>query len=292
MVRALWTAASGMIGQQTNVDTIANNLANVNTVGYKTETNEFKSLLYQTLQTKTTTANGENKPISAQVGLGVRNASITSQFTQGAFLESENPTSFAIGGDGFFAVQTGEGQKDIRYTRNGNFIFALGDAQGNTIKLTDSDGHPVLKTNGEPLVLTLQDIQTVNPDVTALIADRITVDESGALMYPDAQNNPQYIQAGGENIAIGLFQFQNPSGLSKSGDSLYSVTAASGAAINEFNNANVEKSVVRQGYLEGSNVQVADEMVNLIIAQRAYEFNSKAIQASDTMMQEANELRR
>ena len=87
MVRTLWTAASGMIGQQTNVDTIANNLANVNTVGYKTEVNEFKSLLYQTLQSKTTTANGENKPIGAQVGLGVRNASITSHFTQGSFLE-------------------------------------------------------------------------------------------------------------------------------------------------------------------------------------------------------------
>ena len=292
MVRTLWTAASGMIGQQTNVDTIANNLANVNTVGYKTEVNEFKSLLYQTLQTKTTTANGENKPISAQVGLGVRNASITSQFTQGAFLESENPTAFAIGGDGFFAVQTGTTPADIRYTRNGNFIFAMGDAEGNTIKLTDSDGHPVLKTDGEPLVLTLADIQAVNGDVDALMADRITVDESGQLMYPDAQNNPQFIEIGGNPVAIGLYQFQNASGLKKEGDSLYSVTAASGAAINEFDNANVEKSVIRQGYLEGSNVQVADEMVNLIIAQRAYEMNSKAIQAADTMMQEANELRR
>ena len=292
MVRTLWTAASGMIGQQTNVDTIANNLANVNTVGYKTEVNEFKSLLYQTLQTKTTTANGENKPISAQVGLGVRNASITSQFTQGAFLESENPTAFAIGGDGFFAVQTGEGQADIRYTRNGNFIFALGDLEGNTLKLTDSDGHPVLTNKGEPLVLNLGDIQAINPDVNKLMGDRITVDETGALMYPDAQNNPQYIQVGGDNLTIGLYQFQNPSGLNKVGDSLYQVTAASGAVINENENPNVEKSVIRQGYLEGSNVQVADEMVNLIIAQRAYEFNSKAIQAADTMMQEANELRR
>ncbi len=292
MVRTLWTAASGMIGQQTNVDTIANNLANVNTVGYKTEVNEFKSLLYQTLQSKTTTANGENKPIGAQVGLGVRNASITSQFTQGAFLESENPTAFAIGGDGFFAVQTGTTPADIRYTRNGNFIFALGDQQGNTLKLTDSDGHPVLTSAGNPLVITLGDIQAINPAVNKLMGDRITVDEMGQLMYPDEQNNPQYIGGADNPLTIGLYQFQNPSGLNKSGDSLYSVTAASGAAINEANNANVEKSVIRQGYLEGSNVQVADEMVNLIIAQRAYEFNSKAIQAADTMMQEANELRR
>ena len=107
MVRSLWSGATGMIAQQTNVDTIANNLANVNTTGYKTERAEFKSLLYQTLQTKTTTANGEQKPISAQVGLGVRNSSITSIFTEGSFLDSESPSAFAIDGDGFFAVRDG-----------------------------------------------------------------------------------------------------------------------------------------------------------------------------------------
>ena len=95
MVRALWAGATGMIAQQNNVDTIANNIANVNTIGFKTEVNEFKSLLYQTLQTRTTSANGEEKPVGAQVGLGVRNASITSQFTQGAFLASENPAALA-----------------------------------------------------------------------------------------------------------------------------------------------------------------------------------------------------
>ena len=274
MVRTLWTAASGMIGQQINVDTIANNLANVNTVVYKTESNEFKSLLYQNIQTRTTTANGERKPIGAQVGLGVRNASITSHFTQGAFLESENPTSFAIGGAGFFALQGENGQ--TYYTRNGNFIFALGP--DNTLILSNSDGLPVLNTNGEPI--------QINAD--EYMADRITVTTDGQLCYPDEANNPQPI----EGMIIGLFQFQNPSGLKKEGDSVYSVTAASGMPINEENNNNVEKSQVRQGYLEGSNVQVADEMVNLIIAQRAYEFNSKAIQAADTMMQEANELRR
>ena len=105
MVRSLWSAASGMIAQQTNVDTIANNLANVNSVGYKTEVAEFKSLLYQELQSKTTTANGDNKPISAQVGLGVRNSSITTIFKQGPLLASESDTSFAIEGKGFFAVR-------------------------------------------------------------------------------------------------------------------------------------------------------------------------------------------
>ena len=273
MVRALWSAASGMKAQQTNVDTIANNLANVNTVGYKTETNEFKSLLYQTLQSKTTTANGANKPIGAQVGLGVRNASITSQFTQGELTASESDTAFAINGDGFFAVKGEDG--NTYYTRNGNFVFAIG--VGNNLVLTNSDGLPVLNTAGNP-------IQVPNTYITS----KIEVDKDGQLWYPDANNNLQKING----MQIGLYQFQNPAGLNKEGDALYAVTPASGAAMNEATNNNLTKSKLFQGYLEASNVQVADEMVNLIIAQRAYEMNSKAVQAADTMMQEANELRR
>ncbi len=271
MVRSLWTAASGMIAQQNNVDTIANNMANVNTTGYKTETVEFKSLLYQTLQTKTTTANGDTKPITSQAGLGTRNSSITSQFTQGAFLESENTTAFAIGGQGFFAVQGANGQ--TYYTRNGDFNFNL-DTNG--IALSNSAGQPVLDTNGNPIRLGNQ-----------YIANRVTVDAEGRILYPDAQNNPQPI-----GVQIGLYQFLNPKGLNKEGDSLYTVTEASGQAMNEATNNNLEKSVIRQGYLEGSNVQVADEMVNLIVAQRAYEINSKAITTTDEMMQTANQLKR
>ena len=109
MVRSLWSAATGMNAQQTNVDTIANNLANVNTVGYKSQVAQFKSLLYQTLQTATTSANGEAKPTSSQVGLGVRNSSIDSIFRQGSLLASESTTSFAIEGDGFFAVRGEDG---------------------------------------------------------------------------------------------------------------------------------------------------------------------------------------
>ncbi len=273
MVRSLWTAATGMIAQQVNVDTIANNLANVNTTGYKTEVNEFKSLLYQTLQTRTTTANVAQKPIGAQVGLGVRNASITSQFTNGALLESENTTSFAIQGKGFFAVRGNDGQ--TYYTRNGDFNFNLNAGGG--LALSNSDGFPVLNAQGQPIVL--------NGDY---VATRVTVDADGNIMYPDAQNNPQPIAG----MQIGLTQFQNPKGLTKVGDSLYSVSIASGQPMNEATNANLEKSVVRQGYLEGSNVQVADEMVNLIVAQRAYELNSKAITTTDEMMQTANSLKR
>ena len=271
MMRALWSAASGMIAQQTNVDTISNNLSNVNTTGYRTEKTEFKSLLYQTLQTRTTTANGAQKPIGAQVGLGVRNAAITSQFTQGALLASESTTAFAINGKGFFAVQGEDG--NTYYTRNGNFNISIG-VDGMT--LCDSDGNPVLNTDGEPIVF--------GDDI---VTNRVTISADGQFMYPDEDNNPQPL-----GIQIGVYQFQNPAGLNKVGDSMYEATAASGEALNEADNDNLEKSEIRQGYLEGSNVQVADEMVNLIVAQRAYEMNSKAIQASDEMMQQANQLRR
>lgn len=272
MVRSLWSAATGMIAQQANVDTIANNLANVNTNGYKAEVAEFKSLLYQNMQTKTTTANGAQKPISAQVGLGVRNSSVTSVFTQGSLLASDSDTAFAIEGKGFFAVRGEDGA--TYYTRNGNFGFSLGTNGG--LVLSNTDGLPVLSSTGTPIVLGSQ-----------YVASKITVTADGQLCYPDETNNPQPI-----GITIGVYQFSNPAGLEKQGDTLFGVTAASGAALNEATNANLDKSRVVQGYLEGSSVQVATEMVNMIVAQRAYEMNSKAITTSDEMMQIANNLKR
>ncbi len=272
MVRSLWTAATGMIAQQTNVDTIANNLSNVNTHGYKTQVNEFKSLLYQTMQTRTTSANGENKPSSAQVGLGVRNASISSVFKTGSMLASESDTAFAIDGKGFFAVRGADG--NTYYTRNGNFKFTLGSNGSNM--LATSEGLPVMDSNGRPIILNAN-----------YIVSNVTVSKDGQICYPDEKNKPQPI-----GITIGVYQFNNPNGLDKLGDSLYQQTAASGQPINEATNRNVEKSIIRQNYLEGSNVQVVDEMVNMIVAQRAYELNSKAITASDEMLQQANNLRR
>ena len=272
MVRSLWSAATGMIAQQTNVDTISNNLANVNTAGYKTEVAEFKSLLYQNLQTRTTSANGEQKPISVQVGLGVRNSSITSIFTEGNFYESSSDSAFAIDGEGFFGVRTASGE--IQYTRNGNFNWAVGN--NGTLNLTTSDGQQVLDTNGRAISIPAN-----------YKTSEVTITADGQLCYPDASNNPQPM-----GITIGLFQFQNPAGLEKTGSSLYRVTAASGQAINEATTTlAIQKSSVVQGYIEGSNVQVVDEMVNLIVAQRAYEMNSKVIQASDDMMGQANQLR-
>ena len=271
MMRALWSAASGMIAQQTNVDTISNNIANVNTTGYKTEKTEFKSLLYQNLQARTTTANGENKPIPAQVGLGTRVASNTSMFTQGAMLASESDTAFAIDGEGFFAVRGADG--NTYYTRNGNFTWSIGN---DGVILTNSDGYPVLDSRGNMIRI---------PDGVA--AEKVSVTSQGQFYYRNAQGNPVDM-----NQSIGLFQFNNPGGLEKLQDSLLRVTDASGNPMNEATTAGLDRSNVRQGYLEGSNVQVADEMVNLIIAQRAYELNSKAIQASDDMLSQANQLRR
>lgn len=272
MVRSLWSAATGMIAQQNNVDTIANNLANVNTTGYKTETNEFKSLLYQTMQTRSTTGNGDQKPIGAQVGLGVRNASITSQFTQGSLLASESPFAFALEGEGFFAVNGEDGEK--YYTRNGNFNVSIGP---NGLTLCNSDGLAVLGADGNPIVF---------PD--DIISTKLSIDTEGRFYYPDEDNVPQLLN----NLQIGTWQFQNRAGLEKIGDSLYTETAASGEALDENNNANTTHSKIVQGYLEGSNVQVADEMVNLIVAQRAYEMNSKAITTTDEMLQQANQLKR
>ena len=271
MVRSLWSGATGMMAQQNNVDTIAHNLANVNTTGYMTEVAEFKSLLYQTIRTRSTTANGINKPIGSQIGLGVRNSSITSEFSQGAFLDSENPLACAIGGNGFFGVR-GE-DEETYYTRNGNFVFALNDGGG--LVLTNSDGLEILNTNGQPITF-----------AGNYIANRFQIGQDGQIYYPDGDGNLQTT-----GVTLGLWQFQNPKGLDKVGDTMYHATNASGEALNENTNANVQKSTIRQGYLEGANVSIATEMVNMIIAQRAYESNSKSITTSDQMLQTANQLK-
>ena len=261
MMRALWSAASGMISQQTNVDTISNNISNVNTTGFKTEQAEFKSLLYQTIQTRTTTANGATKPISAQVGLGTRLASITSTFTQGSMLASESPTSFAIEGAGFFGVMAEDGT--TRYTRNGNFLWGIG-SNGTTLATTS--GNPVLDSNGNPIVLP-GNIRATEVQF---------MPGTGELAYLDGGKTLRSL-----GITIGTWQFDNRAGLEKVGGSQFKETVSSGAAMNEATTNNLTRSKVQNKFLEGSNVQVADEMVDLIVAQRAYEMNSKAIQAAD-----------
>lgn len=270
MMRSLWTAASGMIGQQSNLDVIANNLSNINSTGYKTQTANFKSLIYQTMQTKTTTTTGEAKPIGAQVGLGTRVASISSDFTQGALNASNGQFDYAIQGEGFFMVKMDDGS--TAYTRNGHFVLAVGT--GNQMTLTDSSGHAVLDTNGNPITI----------DGTKYRADQVTIDQTGRVMVKDDKNNETAL-----GIQVGLAYFPNAGGLTKISDSNYAQSEASGEPT--VYTANDLNSKIVSGYLESSNVQAADEMVNMIIAQRAYEMNSKAITASDEMLQQANNLR-
>lgn len=276
MMRSLWTAASGMRAQQVNVDTIANNVANINTIGYKSQQASFKSLLYQNLQSKSTNNAGEEKPVAAEVGLGSRVAAITSTFTNGNLQATENPFCMALEGDGFFQIRTAGGE--LQYTRDGGFIVSPA-AQGNMLCTTD--GNAVLDAYGNQIIL---------PNTQ--VATDLVVNEDGTIAFPDATGNPAILtDANGRPVRFGIYQFNNPAGLAKEGSNNFSVTVASGAAVAENGNATVQQTRVHQYYTEASNVDVAEEMVNLIVAQRAYEMNSKAIQTSDEMMQQANNLR-
>jgi flagellar basal-body rod protein FlgG len=192
-------------------------------------------------------------------------------FTQGSLYEADGATNLAVSGNGFFGVRGADG--NTYYTRNGNFAFDLTDSG---IALTTSDGLMVLDTEGQPI--------TLDGD---LITSKITIGNDGTLYYPDDDGIAQSL-----GHTIGLWQFNNPAGLDKQGDTLFAVSEVSGEALNEATNTNLKKSKVIQGYLEGSNVQIADEMVNLIVAQRAYEMNSKVITTSDEMLEEANQLKR
>lgn len=273
MMRALYTAATGMIAEQTNVDTIANNLSNVNTSGFKAERTEFKSLLYQTIQTKTTSANGEQKPVGAQVGLGTRVAATMSMYTQGSLTSTEIDTDFALEGDGFFAVRGVDGE--TYYTRSGNFTWSL-DANGNTI-LADAEGCPVLDRDGNEIMV---------PE--GVSSEAMVFNEDGSIYYKD----PETSNVLPLNQFFAVYQFNNPAGLEKLSSTKLQATPASGNPMLEGATPGLTLTKVHQGYLEASNVQVADEMVNMIVAQRAYELNSKAIQTADSMLDTANNLKR
>ena len=284
MMRALYTAASGMIAQQTNVDVISNNLANVNSTGYKASTAEFKSLLYQTLQSRSTSANGDDKPIPAQVGTGARTAAITTHFSQGSLIDSTSTFAFGLEGDGLFGLMNPDGE--IVYTRNGD--FTVGKTNDDGFMICSSDGYPVVDSDGNPIQFSGE------YDVSNLV---ITSD--GSFYYrvieeqPDENGNMHKTERLDDlETRMGVFQFTNPSGLDSIGSSLYKETEASGIAMEEGTYTELKRTKVCHGRLEASNVQVADEMVNLIVAQRAYEMNSKAIQAADDMLGQANQLKR
>ncbi len=279
MMRALWTAASGMTSEQSNVDTISNNLANINTAGYKTEKAEFKSLLYQNLQSRSTNSDGTKKPVAAQVGLGTRLASVTSKFSQGILQETGNFMDWGLEGDGFYKIKSGT---DTLYTRNASFSLSI--VSDDKVMVTNSNGWPVLDVDNNPIVINTHDEEGNLKYNTANLSLKI---DGKLYCKSEATGEEEYL-----GIQVGLVQFANPAGLEKTGSSLFKATENSGQPMEETANPALKKSTFRQNYLEASNVNAADEMVNLIVAQRAYELNSKAIQAADTMMDQANNLRR
>ncbi|MDR3238781.1 MAG: flagellar basal-body rod protein FlgG [Clostridiales bacterium] len=272
MMRSLWTAASGMISQQQNVDVISHNLANVNTFGYKKERLEFKTLLYESMnRADLDPANQTGRPVNLQVGHGVRPVATARIFSQGNLQRTDNSMDFAISGDGFFAVDRGGG--DIQYTKDGAFKISATD-EGSM--LATADGYPILDVDGAAIVIP-GDVSVKN----------VSVDETGLFAYTDASGVPQDL-----DLQIGLVQFSNPQGLEAAGANLLRQTAASGLPLSEAGGETNQLSSLQQGVLEMSNVQVAEEMVSLIVAQRAYDINSKAITTSDDMLQTANSLKR
>jgi flagellar basal-body rod protein FlgG len=265
MVRSLWTGASGMIGQQANIDTISNNLANVNTAGFKRMRADFEDLIYQTIRTAGTPAT-ENTvvPVGVQMGHGVKLAATQRVFTQGSLQNTEVATDMAIMGDGFFRVQMFDGS--WVYTRNGAFNI---DETG---RLVTSNGYWVL------------------PDIVmpeGFLPNSVNVSQDGRVSVIVPQIDDEPIQIG----QIELYRFPNPVGLSAIGENLFRATAASGDPIAGRPGFEGMGQIAHK-YLEMSNVSVVREMVDLIVAQRAYEFNSRTIQTSDSMLGTATTLKR
>jgi flagellar basal-body rod protein FlgG len=261
MIRALWTAATGMLAQQLNVDNISNNLANVNTAGYKKSRVEFQDLFYQTLRPAGgESASGESTPAPLEVGMGTRAVATPKEFSQGDHQQTDNPLDWAIEGGGFFQVTMPDGV--LAYTRSGAFKI---DGEG---RVVTAEGQPL-----EPAV-------TVPSD-----AKDLTLASDGTLSAR-LPGDPQPSVIG----SLELARFVNPAGLKSLGHNLYQETSASGAPVTGAPGTEGMGTVLG-GALEMSNVRVIDEMVNMITAQRAYEIGSKAIQTSDDMIRISNNLR-
>jgi len=257
MVKSLNTAATGMLAQQNNMDVIANNIANVNTNGFKKSRAEFEDLVYHNLKDPGE-ASGLNSitPTGVQTGLGVRTAATQKDFTMGSAVMTSNPLDLQIGGSGFFQVRTPDGE--VSYTRDGAFK-------------KDTNGRVVDK-NGNVLIP-----EIIVPQHTMALE----ISPSGEVFSIVGQNTePQNLGQ------IEIANFINPAGLKSVGKNLFSATAASGQATTA-RPGTLGMGYLSQGELEASNVNIVDEMVNMISAQRAYETNSKVVQTSDQMMQTA-----
>jgi len=261
MIRALWTAASGMQAQQLNMDVIANNLANVNTAGFKKSRADFQDLMYQNLKSTGAPSTSTTQTVGIQVGLGTKAAAVTKLFTAGNFSQTGNQLDISVEGDGFFQIQLPDGTTG--YSRAGAFKR---DIQG---RIVNSDGYPLV-----PAITIPSNATTIN------------VGNDGTVSVLQA-GQPAATTVGN----IQLANFSNPSGLSSMGHNIFQPTDSSGTATTGTPGQNGLGSTA-QGILEMSNVSIMEEMVNMIVSQRAYETNSKAVQASDEMLKQANELKR
>jgi len=264
MMRSLWTAASGMTGQQFNIDTISNNLANVNTTGFKQMRADFEDLLYQTQKLAGTPATEATVvPTGVQVGHGVMPGATQQIFTQGALQSTGNTADMAIEGEGFFRVVQFDGT--YAYTRDGSFKI---DSNG---QLVTSDGYKLSP-------------EVILPE--GFINDSLTISQDGRITVKVAGSD--------DPVEVGqmeLYRFVNPAGLQAIGQNLLKVTNATGDAIPGRPGFD-GMGKIQQKFLEMSNVSVVKEMVNMIVAQRAYELNSRAIQTSDSMLATATSLKR
>lgn len=262
MIRSLYSAATGMTAQELNVDTIANNLANVNTTGFKKSRADFQDLVYQYLvEPGAPTSQTTTNPSGVQVGLGVKPSSTQRLFTQGDLQSTSNPLDVAIEGDGFFRVTRPDGTE--AYSRAGNFQL---DKDGNIVT---SDGYQV--SPGIP----------VPPEALA-----ITIAQDGTVsVTTPGSTTPQ------ELGLLSAVRFPNNAGLRSVGQNLYEETESSGAPV-EGKWSESGYGRITQGFLESSNVSVVEQVVNMITAQRAYEASSKTIQTADDMLSRAINLKR
>lgn len=259
MTRALHTAATGMLVQQQNVDNIANNLANSSTVGFKRVRLEFQDILYQNLRTPGGASNSSTPlPVGLQIGLGSRAIASERVFLQGDFRQTENPLDMVIEGSGFFQVRLASG--DLAYTRAGAFHL---NAQGQVVTATGESLEPAI---------------TIPNDATSI---SIGTDGTVSVTTPG--------QANAQNVGqIQLVSFPNPAGLDSIGRNLFKETAASGQpTVGTPDSSGLGR--INQGFVEGSNVNVVEELVNMITAQRAYETNAKVITTADRMLGTINQ---
>lgn len=262
-MRALYSAAQGMKAQQLNLDTISNNLSNVNTTGFKRTRVEFKDLLYEQIR-RSNFANDEGRPTAMEVGNGVALSATLRSFDGGSFTQTSNNYDLAIDGPGFFRVR--DENNNIFYTRDGSFKTSV-TSEG--VKMVNADGFFLQGESGDILLGT---------DI-----DETMIAKDGEIRVKRANGTEESIGI------IQLMKFSNPAGLESKGGNLFAETNASGVAVSP---ADGSAGKVLQGMLETSNVQVVEEMINLITAQRAYEMSSKVIQTADQMSELANNLKR